>query len=103
MRKALGFIRSFCLNILLNIRWAVPGIVLLILHFTVGPAIKWSMLAFTVFIIYVAVLTVLMYRSGKGKSLPDKDYGLNTSEGSNKHFDEMYGFKREKNIGTDVG
>ena len=96
MRRALGFIKPFCINILLNIRWAVPGIVLLILHFTVGLAVKWSMLAFAAFMIYVTVLTGLMYLSGKGKSLPNKDYGLNTSEGSNEHFDEMYGFKREE-------
>lgn len=96
MRKVLRFIRSLCINMLLNIRWAVPGIVLLILHFTIGLAAKWSVLAFAAFLIYVAVLTGIMYLSGKGKSLPEKDYGINTSKGNNKHFDEMYSFKREE-------
>ena len=81
---------------LLNIRWALPGMVLLVLHFTSGLAAKWSMLAFAAFMIYAAVLTGIMYLSGNGTSLPEKDYGINTSEGSNEHFDEMYGFKREK-------
>lgn len=47
-----------------------------------GTETKWSMLTFVAFLIYAAVLTEIMHLFGIGKSLPDKNYGTNTSKGS---------------------
>ncbi len=51
----LNFFISFLLNVLLNLEGAIPGVILLILHFIFHISIWWAIGAFLAWIVYLLV------------------------------------------------
>lgn len=48
-----GFFLTLLINIVLNFEGAIPGVVLMILHYTIDISIWWSVGAFAVWILYL--------------------------------------------------
>ena len=66
-----NFIICFLINILLNFEGAIPGIILLILHFVLHISVWWAIGAFLLWIIYL-LLWMLVVGFINRSSTPDK-------------------------------
>ena len=64
----------FCLliNILLNLDGAIPGVILLVLHFWLNISIWWSICAFAAWILYLMIWMIILGWAGRCSSIPDK-------------------------------
>lgn len=55
-----GFILCFLLNLLLNVYWAIPAVVLFVLHFALGTPLWLGWLALAVWVAAVFGITAFM-------------------------------------------
>ncbi|MBQ6266214.1 MAG: hypothetical protein IJK64_00410 [Clostridia bacterium] len=56
------FFACLALNLLMNAEWLLPAAVLLVLHFLIGLALKWALLAL---LLWPAVVLLKMWILGK--------------------------------------
>ncbi len=73
MRKANSgnFFLALILNIVFNAEWAIPAIVLLILHFTIDLSILWFWLAVGIWVGGTLIVTLILSWAGRCAE-PDK-------------------------------
>ncbi len=67
MKKAnsSNFFLAFILNLVINIEWVIPAVLLLILHFTVGLPIFWFWLVLGLWIVGILIITFVLGWAGK--------------------------------------
>lgn len=66
-----GFILCLLINLLLNLEWAVPGIILLCLHFWIGLSVWFSIIAFALWVIVMIIWMLIMGWARKCGDTPD--------------------------------
>ncbi len=66
-----GFILCLLINLLFNLEWAIPGIVLLGLHFWLGISVWFSIIAFGFWIVVMIVWMLIMGLTSKCGNTPD--------------------------------
>lgn len=75
MRKtkhAGSFFICFLLNLLLNIEWAIPAVVLLALHFAIGISIYFFVGALLLYLLVVFFWMLMMSLANKSGNLRDE-------------------------------
>lgn len=60
-----NFFLAFILNLVLNLEWVIPAVVLIILHFTIGLPIFWFWLAFGLWIGGILIMTLVLGWAGR--------------------------------------
>ena len=67
MKKAnsSNFFLAFILNLVLNLEWVIPAVILLILHFTIGLPIFWFWIALGVWIGGILIISLILGWAGK--------------------------------------
>lgn len=55
-----SFFICFLINILLNLEGAIPGVILLVLHFLISISVWWSIGAFALWIIYLFIWMIIL-------------------------------------------
>lgn len=66
-----NFFLAIILNLVFNLEWVIPAVVLLILHFAVGLSVFWFWLALGIWIGGVLLVTLILGWANKC-SAPDK-------------------------------
>ncbi len=59
-KRSGGVLLCFLLNLLLNLEWAVPAVVLLVLHFVIDISAWWFVSALALWILIVFVETAVI-------------------------------------------
>lgn len=63
-----SFLLWLLLNLVLNAAWAIPGIVLLILHFWLGISLWWAIAAFGLWILGTVLFMLLIGKAAGTES-----------------------------------
>ena len=66
-----SFVVCLLINLLLNLEWAIPGILLLVLHFWLGISVVYSIVAFSLWIIIMVVWMLIVGWATKCGDTPD--------------------------------
>lgn len=66
-----NFLLCLLFNMLLNLEWAIPGIILLVLHFWLGWSIWWSVAAFALWILIIIFWMFIIGWAGNCSNTPD--------------------------------
>ena len=66
-----SFVVCFLINLLLNLEWAIPGILLLVLHFWLGLSVWFSIIAFALWVIVMIIWMLIMGWATKCGDTPD--------------------------------
>ena len=68
--RSSSFLVCLLINILLNIEWAIPGVVLLVLHFVLDISIWYSIGAFALWILIILLWMLVMNWAAKCSNEP---------------------------------
>lgn len=66
-----NFLICLLLNMVMNLRGAIPAVVLLILHFGIGLSLWWSFIAFGIWILGIIIWMLVIGWAGKCSNKPD--------------------------------
>ncbi len=80
----------------LRIRWLLPAVVLLVLHFAIGLPMVFFWAALGAWILYVLFSIALGIIAGNCNSIPRNQKGLELHPGRTAQFDEMYGLHQKQ-------
>ncbi len=89
-----NFFLAFILNLVFNIEWVIPAVLLLILHFTVGLPIFWFWLALGLWIGGMLVVTLVLGWAGKCSEPPPP------KENKNPYSQSSFPMGKDKNSGN---
>ncbi len=67
-KRAGSFFFCLLINLILNLEWAIPGIILLVLHYWLGISIWFSVVAF---VLWIAVMIAWMLVMGWARKCGD--------------------------------
>ncbi len=73
MKKAESgnFFLALILNLVFNMEWVIPAVILLILHFTIGLPLYWFWIALGLWVGGTLVVTLLLGWAGKCSRSPE--------------------------------
>ncbi len=66
-----NFFLCLLFNIILNLEWAIPGVILLVLHFVLGISVWFSIGAFALWIAVILFWMFIMGWAARCGSTPD--------------------------------
>ena len=60
-----SFFLCLLLNLIINLEWAIPGVIFLILHFSFGLSLWYAIIAFSVWIIVMIIWMLIIGWAGR--------------------------------------
>ena len=72
MKKAESgnFFLALILNLVFNLEWVIPAVILLVLHFTTGLPIYWFWIALGLWLGIILIMTLALGWAGKSSAPP---------------------------------
>lgn len=89
-----NFFLALILNLVFNLEWIIPSVVLLILHFTVQLPIFWFWLALGLWIGIILIITLVLCWAGKCSEPPAPQ------ENKNPYSKHTFPMGKENNSGN---
>lgn len=85
VKKNSGVLLSFVINLLFNAEWAIPAVILFVLHFVFDISLWWAFGALCFWIALVFFRTLLLFVLNKAGNMPEP-YRENKNPYSNKGY-----------------